>query len=122
MRAVIKIILIIVFSFIVELILPFWSVALVAFCICAMMPSRTMSSFGISFISVFLLWTIMTIGIDSSTNHILTDKIAQLFGIDNIFLLLITALIGGLVAGFGGMTGNLFKVLVTKKRTNRYYS
>jgi hypothetical protein len=63
------------------------------------------------FLGVFLLWGILASWIDSKNNHILSQKIAQIFplGGSYVLLILLTAFVGALVGGFAGLTGSYIR-------------
>jgi len=65
-------------------------------------------AFLAGFLGVFLLWGILAWWIDSNNNSILSQKIAQLLplGGSSVLLILLTAFIGALVAGFAGLAGS----------------
>lgn len=63
------------------------------------------------FLGVFLIWGILAWWIDAKNNSILSQKIAQLLplGGSSVLLILLTAFIGALVAGFAGLTGSYIR-------------
>lgn len=123
MKFIVKLILIAGLCYPLQLILPFWIVAVVALIINLTIRTSGWSSFFSGFLSVAILWYVVAAGIDSRTGSILTEKVAQLFSVPGYALLFITAFIGGLVAGFGGLTGKALADLRTKSRSgSKYYS
>ncbi len=108
MRFISAILLTALLSFVSGLYLPWWSVALAAFVACALIPIAPWKSFFAGFIGVFLFWGTMSFIIDSNNNHILSQKIAQIFplGGSYILLILVTAFVGALVGGLAGLTGS----------------
>jgi hypothetical protein len=68
-------------------------------------------AFLCGFGALFLLWTLLGLWISSNNDHILAHKVSVLFlKTDSPFLLiLVTGLIGGLVAGFGALTGSFIQ-------------
>jgi len=124
MKFVIKAILIAGLCYLTQLILPFWIVAVVAFIINLTIQSSGWSSFFSGFIGVAALWFIVASGIDSRTSSILTEKVAEVFFIDNLLLMCVTALIGGLVTGFGGLSARMLFSRKAKagRSGSKYYS
>ena len=63
------------------------------------------------FIALFLLWGILTFQIHEGNEGILSGKMTNLLSQgaqeSGIWMVLATALIGGILGGFGAMTGNL---------------
>ncbi len=100
---------------------PWWTVMVIAFIICAIIKTNWFLSFLSSFLAIGGLWFYKAYQIDAETNSILTNKIAELFALSNPFLLvIITAVVGGLAAGFGGLSGHTFIKLFEKKKSLYY--
>lgn len=95
-------------SYALCLILPWWSVAVAAFVVAAVIPQPAWVSFLTGFLSLFLLWGIMAAMISVANHHILADRISMLIlKVDNpLLLILITALAGAIVAGFAALAGS----------------
>lgn len=106
-------ILILLFSFLICLYFPWWSIAIVAFIIPVLIPQGHLASFISGFIALFLLWGTLSLYISFSNHHILAHRVSLLiFKTDNPYLLIfVTALIGAIVAGFASLTGSF----LTKK-------
>ena len=107
MRFLLATLLTALLSFIAGLYLPWWSIAIIAFFVALFMGQFIGRSFLSGFLGIFLLWFIVALWIDINNEHILSQKIAQLFSLGNssVLLILITALIGALVGGFAAMSG-----------------
>ena len=107
MKLLVSILLIALLSFTACLYFPWWSIAVVAFIVSALLRQTALSAFITGFTSLFLLWGILSFWISSNNNHILAHKMSLLIlKMDNPFLLVFaTALIGGLVAGFAALAG-----------------
>ena len=123
MKLIFKSILIFAGTYVAQLFFPWWSILIVAFILNSIIHSSGVSSFGSGFIGVGMLWMIKALFIDLNTGSLLTDKIAELFSLPYTFLLiLITAIIGGLSAGFAGLAGCHFRSLFKGRRKDYYYS
>jgi hypothetical protein len=87
---------------------PWWSVALVSFIVAAIIPQTPFMSFFSGFLALFLLWGILSYWISANNNHILAHRVSLLIlKTDSPFLLIISsALIGALVAGFAALTAS----------------
>jgi len=110
MKFFVSLILTAFLSFAACLYLPWWSIAIVAFLIAALIPQRPGWAFLTGFIALFLLWGGMSFWLSSRNDHILAQKIAAVLGIGNSYLLIaLTALIAGLVAGFAALTGSFLR-------------
>ncbi len=116
MRLLINILVVALLTFVAEMMLPWWGIAVVAFAVCLFFSTKGTSAFFSGFLGIFLLFFIASLIIDTQNAQLLSKKICSLFGLPQISLLLIfiTALVGGLVGGFSGMTGYYFKKLFTK--------
>jgi hypothetical protein len=62
------------------------------------------------FTALFLLWGALAWVISSNNNHLLAGKVALILKMGNpILLIIVTALIGGLVAGFAALAGSFVR-------------
>ena len=111
MKFIISIILIAILSFAACIYLPWWSIAIVAFIVAALIPQTAGMSFLTGFLALFFLWGLLSFWISSSNEHILAHKVSLIIlKIDSPYLLMLaTAMIGGLVAGFAAMTGSFLR-------------
>ena len=108
MKAVISTFLIILLSFVACLYFPWWSIAIVAFIVSALIRQSPIISFLGGFVGLFLLWSILSFYISVNNEHILAHRVSMLIlKNDSPFLLVLTTgLIGGVVAGFAALTGS----------------
>ena len=113
MKFLISILLIALLSFALGLYLPWWTLAVVAFVVAALIHQRAGKSFLSGFIALFLMWGILATIIDQKNQQVLSKKIASLLSLgDGAFVLvLLTALVGGLVAGLGAMSGSYLRTI-----------
>jgi hypothetical protein len=111
MKFSLSVILIIILSFCACLYFPWWSIAVIAFMVSLLLPQRPFISFLSGFLSLFLLWGFLSLWISTKNGDVLAHRVSLLiFKTDSPFLLiLITALIGGLVAGFAALTASFAK-------------
>lgn len=102
----------ILLAFISGLFLPWWGIAIAAMLAAFVVRQKAGFAFLSGFFALLLLWSGLAYWIDSENESILSVRIAELLGIgDNSFLLiLITGVIGGLVAGFAAMTGSYLRI------------
>jgi hypothetical protein len=115
MKFLAQLIVILLIAFVFELFLPWWSIAIAAFIGGFIFDTR--SNFGAGFLAIAILWTLRALLIEMSAAATLTDRVAQIFSVGKPILFVITALIGGLVAGFASMAGSA----LNKKRKTGYY-
>jgi hypothetical protein len=104
-------ILTILLSFAACLFFPWWSIAVAAFVVAALIPQKPFKAFLTGFIALFLLWGGLSFWMSNNNDHILAHKISQLIlKMDNpILLILATALIGALVAGLAALAGSYLR-------------
>jgi len=107
MKLITSIFLIALLSFTTCLYFPWWSIAIVAFAVTALLRQAPLPAFITGFTSLFLLWGILSFWISKNNHNILAHKVSVLIlKTDNPFLLVFaTALIGALVAGFAALAG-----------------
>ena len=78
MKFIISFILTILLSFALCLFLPWWSIAIAAFIVAALIPQKPGRSFVTGFIALFLLWGGLSFWISNNNDHILAHKVSQL--------------------------------------------
>jgi hypothetical protein len=111
MKFFISLILTILLSFAMCLFLPWWSIAFAAFIVAALIPQKPFKSFLTAFAALFLLWGGLSFWISNNNEHVLAHRVSKLIlQMDNpVFLILATALIGSLVAGFAALAGSYLR-------------
>ena len=109
MKLISAIITVIIISAILENFLPWWIIAPVAFIVCYLLKLKWHTAFLAGFLGLFILWGGMSFLIDHANEHILSDRVSVLFfkSVKPFALVIMTGIIGGLVAGFAGMAGSL---------------
>ena len=108
MKFLVSVLLIALLSFAACLYLPWWSVAVMAFLVTALIHQNNLLSFLSGFVAILLLWTIMAFAISSGNDNILAHRASSLIiAVDSPFLLaLISGLIGSLTAGAAALAGS----------------
>jgi len=100
----------VVLCLVLQYFLPWWTLVIGAFIAGYWAGNRGVTAFAAGFLGVALLWLVTAMVIDAQTNSILSEKVAQVFPTKTRSLLLvITAVVGGLPAGFAGLTGALVR-------------
>jgi hypothetical protein len=116
-------------GFLLTMFLPWWSVVISAFLISFFIKIKGWKAFLAGFIGMIGLWGGYAAFMDIQNGAILSNKVAELFQLsDSNALIYITGLIGGLLGGFGALTGCYFRAIVmpdkkrygTRRRRNRY--
>jgi hypothetical protein len=111
MKFIISIILIALLSLAVCLYLPWWSIAIVAFIVAAAIPQKPGKAFLSGFIALFLLWGALAWFISSNNDHLLAHKVSVIILKNDSpgLLIIVTALIGALVAGLAALSGSFVR-------------
>jgi hypothetical protein len=111
MKFTISLILTALLSFATCLFLPWWSIAIAAFIVALAIPNKPRVSFLSGFLALFLLWALLAVYISTNNNDLLAHKVSLLIlKMDSpAILILITGLIGGLVAGFAALTASYIR-------------
>lgn len=108
MKFLVQVLITIILCLLLQFFLPWWTLAIGAFIVAFIFDDKSFPAFAAGFLGVALLWLGMSAYINLVTDSVLTVKLNQLLPINS---LVITALIGGLVGGFGALTGSLFRKL-----------
>lgn len=104
MRFPVQVLAMIVLGFLLELFLPWWSVAIAG--LIGGLFVNTRHNFLAGFLAIGLLWMVKALIIDLSTDAGLADRVARIFMLHNkALLLLVTFILSGLVGGFAAMSG-----------------
>ncbi|PWT77932.1 MAG: hypothetical protein C5B59_02830 [Bacteroidetes bacterium] len=111
MKYFVAIVLTALLSLVAGLYLPWWSIAVTAFLVSVIIPQKPLYAFFSGFIGVFLLWEILAWWRDTRNDGILSQKIAQVLplGGSTLLLILITSLIGAIVAGFAALAASYLR-------------
>jgi hypothetical protein len=114
MKFITSIILIALLSLVACFYLPWWSMAIAAFLVAALIPQKPGIAFLVGFLALFLLWGGLSFYLSYHNQHILAHKVSQIIlKIDNPYLLIVvTAMIGAFVAGFASLAGSLLRKMI----------
>lgn len=101
--------LILLVSLLLQLFLPWWIVCLVAFVLCVLRARSAGQAFSHAFAAIFLLWGLVALYKTVQNENLLASRVGEMFMMNFtnnwIVMVLVTALIGGLVAGISGLAG-----------------
>ncbi len=111
MKLIIAIILTALLAFIGGIYMQWWSLAIAAFIIALLIPQKAGKAFLSGFLGVFLLWAILAWWINMQNEGILAKKIATILplGGSPFLLILVTAIVGGIVAGCAALCGSYLR-------------
>jgi hypothetical protein len=115
MKFFLQVLTILLLALVLELMLPWWTIAIAAFIGGAVFNSR--SNFGAGFLAIALLWIVHALIIDTSAAAPLAERVAGIFKLSKPLLFVVTGVIGGLVGGFASMAGSALQ----RKRKKSYY-
>lgn len=103
-------------AFMLGLYLPWWGIAVAGFATGLIVPQSALRTFLTGFCGVFIVWGGLALWIDINNQQILSSRIAHLFplGGNGWALVLLTALLGGIVAGTAALSGTHLRKLVRK--------
>ena len=89
-----------------------WLFAVAAFLVAVLVHQKPVKAFWSGFLSLFLLWGGLAWWIDIKNESILSFKMAEIlpFGGSSALLILVTGLMGGLIAGFAAMAGSYLRI------------
>jgi len=95
-----------------------WFFAVVAFLVAVLIHQRGFKAFFAGFLGLFILWFILAFWMDFANNGVLSVKIASLLplGGSKWMLIIVTAFIGSLVAGFAALSGSYLRSSAPKKQ------
>ena len=107
-RFFISLLLIALLSLAAELYLPFWSVALVAFVVSALIPQAPWKALLCGFVAIFLLWSGLACYLDEANDHILANRVSLLVlkTTSPLLLVAVTGFVGGVVGGMGALSAS----------------
>ncbi|MBD2754694.1 hypothetical protein [Spirosoma validum] len=117
----IQIILIAIFSLLAQLILPWWSLAVVAFGVCFWRSPGAGRAFFYGFAGIMLVWVAYALLIHVRTDGVFTGRMSSLlFKTNNeAILILVTGILGGLVGGLSGLSGFFVRQITGTQMANR---
>jgi len=124
MKTLIAIILTAIFSLVLGIYFPWWSIAIAAFGISLAVSQNSLAAFSSGFLGVFIAWGLYSFLIDRANESILSTRIADLLplGGNPGFLILFTAVLGGLIGGLSALSGNfLIRPGKSRRDSENYY-
>lgn len=118
MKGLVLILATCLFGFAAHQWLPWWVIAAVPMVLSAALGLHALTSFLAGFSGAFLLWAGMAFWLHQSGDGLLADRMGMLLGgLPAEGMIAITGIIGGLLGGFGALTGTLgIQMLKSKNR------
>ena len=117
----IQIILIALVSLVAQLILPWWSLALVAFVVCFWRCQSSGRAFLYGFLGIAVIWLGYALLIQLQTDGVFVGRMSELLFKTNTSILpvLVTTLLGGLVGGIAGVAGYFVRQAIVNQSSVR---
>ena len=111
MKFVTATILTAILAFISGLFLPWWGMAITSLLVAVLVHQKGWKAFIAGLLGVFFLWAGLAWWMDMKNNGVLSERIAAVLplGGNSILLIIVTGLVGGLVAGLGALTGSYLR-------------
>lgn len=101
---------ILIASLLLQMVLPWWVVIVIAFATCGLIGKTGKIAFWQPFFAILVLWSVMALLKSFPNNHVLATRVAEMIGVKLWpLILLITVVLGGLVAGISGYCGYHFR-------------
>jgi hypothetical protein len=122
MKFGVSVLLTIIASFAAGLYLPFWSVALVSFCVAAFIYQKPGMAWLTGFVSILIFWGLLAFWIDTLNDSILSTRMASLFplGGSSSLLILITAVVGAIIGGLAALSGSFLRKYLDERKASDY--
>ncbi len=118
MKFYLSIILIILLGVGLSFFLPWWSLAIAAFVVEFLLHQHAFKAFLASFIAGLIFWGGWSFWIDSANSYIMSTRMADMIGVgEGYLLIIITMILGGLIAGLSGWAGQSIRNLFAKTST-----
>ncbi|MEH6308184.1 hypothetical protein RYH73_21180 [Olivibacter sp. CPCC 100613] len=100
--------------FMVQLLSPWWIIIPISIIISYLFNKKPGRAFFICFTAAFCVWTLYSLYLSHLNEHLLANRIGILLGLPEsplnwIWMVLISGVPGGLVAGLAGLSGQYIK-------------
>ncbi len=103
-------VLILITAFLLNLFLPWWSIAIPGLVFGWWFNKKSGPSFVFGFLALFLLWGGQALYVHFANDAILSTRIAEMLGVGSpLLVVLITGVLGGLISGLATLTGALLQ-------------
>lgn len=112
-------IIIIILSFLLQLVLPWWVIVIVSFATCGLLGKTGKIALWAPFFAILFLWTGMALFKSLPNNNVLAMRVAGMFGVQSWWLILVlSSLLGAFTAAVSGYCGYHFRKAVLVSKTN----
>jgi hypothetical protein len=95
-----------------------WFFGVVAFLVAVLIHQKGFKAFFAGFLGLFILWFVLAFWMDFVNEGVLSVKIAELLSLGGSkwMLMIVTAFIGGLIAGFAALSGSYLRSTGSKNK------
>ena len=108
--------LIAIFSALLQLVFPWWSMVIVAALLSFLMGKTFRHSFFSGLLGCGIVWLVYALFVTASTGNLMTQRIAELFSLPATWLLFVVSfLVAAIAGGVGAWTGYSLKGIISKK-------
>jgi len=110
--------IILILSFAGSYFLPWWAAAVIAFLAALFIDTRAGRAFLSGFAALFVAWAVLALLKSIPNDNILAGRVVQLFPLPAnwIWVLVVTAIIGGMVGGMSALSGALIRHAASEKK------
>jgi hypothetical protein len=109
---------ILILSFLLQMVLPWWVIVIVSFATCGLIGKTGKIALWSPFFAISILWTGMALLKSLPNSNILAARVAGMFSLPYWWLvLLLTVLLAGFAAGISGFCGYHFRKALLVKKT-----
>ena len=123
MKFLFRLILIVLGIYFTSMVGPWWMIFVVSFTVGFLIHGFPVNVFIAGFLGAGGTWITLSWYLDYKSEGFFSDKIVQLFPVeDSIYLIVGAGLIAGLCGGVGGLTGDSFKKLFVRKKQKSAYN
>ncbi|MHA4894716.1 hypothetical protein ACXZ1K_08195 [Pedobacter sp. PWIIR3] len=111
---------ILIASFLLQMVLPWWVIVVVSFATCGLIGKTGKIALWSPFFAILFLWTGMALYKSLPNENVLAGRVAEMLGVKIWWIVLVlTAILGAFVAGISGFCGYHFrKAVLVKKSTS----
>ncbi|RZJ74473.1 MAG: hypothetical protein EOO47_21105, partial [Flavobacterium sp.] len=105
-------------SFLLQMVLPWWVVIVIAFATCGIIGKTGKISFWQPFLAIFTLWIAMALFKSLPNHNVLATRVAEMLSVKLWpIVLVVTGLLGGIAAGISGYCGYHFRKAMISMKT-----
>ena len=123
MNFILRILLLYIFSYYFGFSNVWWIIIIYPIIIGYVFVDNLISHFISGFLGVSLAWLSLILQLDTETASILSIMISKVLSLDNnILLIIIASIIGGLLGGIGSMLGQSIRKIYYKNKNQDPYS